>query len=157
LESSNTFFYSKICSTNVSFTMENLKATTTEFLLREGLMDLHKTSKQWVSEVDLWKLELEFFQKLLDANARKVTTYKGKKTIGHLQNLITYYQGELLDEFAKAVRKHQKYLNRIITGEESDEESYRVKHDIIDDKITSFKDSFKSYKIELFEFISELI
>ena len=137
--------------------MEKLKATTTEFLLREGLMDLHKTSKQWVSEVGLWKLELEFFQRLLDSNAHKVTTYKGKKTIGHLQNLITYYQGDLLDEFAKAVRKHEKYLNRIIIGEESNEESYRVKHDIIDDKITSFKDGFKGYKQELFQFISELI
>lgn len=137
--------------------MENLKATTTEFLLREGLMDLHKTSKQWVSEVDLWKFELDFFQKLLDANAGKVTTYKGKKTIGHLQNLITYYQGELLDEFAKAVRKHEKYLNKIVTGEESDEESYRVKHDMIDDKITSFKDGFKDYKKELFQFITELM
>lgn len=137
--------------------MENLKATTTEFLLRESLMDLHKTSNQWVSEVNLWKLELDFFQKLLDANAHKVTTYKGKKTIGHLQNLITYYQGELLYEFAKAVRKHEKYLNRVITGEISDEESYRVKHDIIDDKITSFREGFKSYKSELFEFISELM
>jgi hypothetical protein len=137
--------------------MENLKATTTEFLLREGLMDLHKTSRQWVSEVELWKLELDFFQKLLDSNARKVTTYMGKKTIGHLQNLITYYQGELLDEFAKAVRKHEKYLNRIIGGEDSDDESYRVKHDIIDDKINSFREGFKSYKSELFEFISALM
>ena len=94
---------------------------------------------------------------MLDSNAAKVTTYKGKKTIGHLQNLITYYQGELLDEFAKAVRKHEKYLNKIITGEESNEESYRVKHDIIDDKITSFKDGFKEYKKELFQFISELM
>ncbi len=137
--------------------MENLKATTTEFLLREGLMDLHKTSKIWVSEVELWKIELEFFQKLLDANANKVTTYKGKKTIGHLQNLITYYQGELLDEFAKAVRKHEKYLNNLVTGDGADDETYRVKHDIIDDKINSFREGFKSYKSELFEFISELI
>lgn len=137
--------------------MEKLKSATTEFLLRESLMDLHKTSKQWVSEVELWKLELNFFQKLLDSNARKVTTYKGKKTMGHLQNLITYYQGELLDEYAKAVRKHEKYLNKIIMGDESDEETYRVKHDIIDDKITSFKESFKQYKKELFQFISELI
>jgi len=137
--------------------MEKLKATTTEFLLREGLMDLHKTSKQWVSEVELWKIELDFFQKLLDANANRVTTYKGKKTIGHLQNLITYYQGELLDEFAKAIRKHEKYLNRLIAGDSSDDETYRVKHDIIDDKINSFRQNFKSYKTELFEFISELM
>ena len=136
--------------------MENIKATTAEFLLREGLMDLHKMSKQWVSEVDLWKLELDFFQKLLDSNAKRVTTYQGKKTIGHLQNLITYYQGELLDEFAKAVRKHEKYLNRVIVGENSDE-SYRVKHDIIDDKLASFRDGFKDYKKELFQFITELM
>ena len=137
--------------------MENLKATTTEFLLREGLMDLHKTSRIWVSEVELWKIELEFFQKLLDANASRVTTYKGKKTIGHLQNLITYYQGELLDEFAKAVRKHEKYLNNLVTVDGADDETYRVKHDIIDDKINSFREGFKNYKSELFEFISELI
>ena len=48
-------------------------------------------------------------------------------------------------------------MNKIITGEESKEESYRVKHDIIDDKITSFKDGFKDYKKELFQFISELM
>lgn len=139
------------------FTMENLKATTTEFLLRESLLDLHKSSKHWVSEVNLWKLELNFFQKLLDAHAKKVTTYQGKKTIGHLQNLITYYQGELMDEFAKAVRKHHKYLSRILNGEENDESSYRVKHEIIDDKINSFRDRFKDYKEELFEFIEDLL
>ena len=137
--------------------MENLKATTTEFLIRESLLDLHKVSKQWVSEVSLWKLELGFFQNLLDAHAKKVTTYQGKKTIGHLQNLITYYQGELMDEFAKAVRKHEKYLNRIISGEITDESSYRVKHEIIDDKINTFRDRFKDYKEELFHFIEELL
>jgi len=137
--------------------MENLKATTTEFLLRESLLDLHKSSTNWVSEVDLWKIELNFFQKLLDANAKKVVTYKGKKTIGHLQNLITYYQGELMDEFAKAVRKHEKYLRKILSGEESDEESYRVKHEILDDKINTFRDRFKDYKQELFGFIEELL
>ena len=137
--------------------MENLKATTTEFLLRESLLDLHKSSTNWVSEVDLWKIELNFFQKLLDTNAQKVVTYQGKKTIGHLQNLITYYQGELMDEFAKAVRKHEKYLRKILNGEESDEESYRVKHEILDDKINTFRDRFKDYKQELFGFIEELI
>lgn len=137
--------------------MENLKATTAEFLLRESLLDLHKSSKQWVSEVALWKLELVFFQKLLDANAKKVTTYQGKKTIGHLQNLITYYQGELMDEFAKAVRKHEKYLSRILKDDESDESSYRVKHEIIEDKINAFRIRFKDYKKELFVFITDLI
>ncbi len=137
--------------------MENIKATTTEFLLRESLLDLHKTSKHWVSEVDLWKLELGFFQKLLDAVANKVTTYQGKKTIGHLQNLITYYQGELMDEFAKAVRKHEKYLNRLIQEEDGEEQSHKVKHEIIDDKINTFRDRFKDYKQELFTFIEELL
>ncbi len=137
--------------------MENLKATTTEFLIRESLLDLHKSSKQWVSEVNLWKLELNFFQKLLDTHAKKVTTYQGKKTIGHLQNLITYYQGELMDEFAKAVRKHEKYLNRVIDGGDSDDSTYKVKHEIIDDKINTFRDRFKDYKEELFQFIEELL
>ncbi|MDH3711503.1 MAG: hypothetical protein OER04_16550 [Cyclobacteriaceae bacterium] len=137
--------------------MENLKATTTEFLIRESLLDLHKSSKQWVSEVNLWKLELNFFQKLLDTHAKKVTTYQGKKTIGHLQNLITYYQGELMDEFAKAVRKHEKYLIRVIDGGESDDSTYKVKHEIIDDKINTFRDRFKDYKEELFQFIEELL
>ncbi|MGI9543418.1 MAG: hypothetical protein ACR2MX_09175 [Cyclobacteriaceae bacterium] len=137
--------------------MENLPSTTSDFLLRESLNDLHKTSRQWVSEVDLWKIELDFFQKLLDQYCTKVTTYQGKKQLGHLQNLITYYQGELLDEFTKAVRKHEKYLTRVLDGSVSDEESYRVKHEIIEDKINTFRIRFKDYKRELFEFIEGLM
>lgn len=137
--------------------MENLPSTTSDFLLRESLNDLHKNSRQWVSEVDLWKTELNFFQKLLDKYCTKVTTYQGKKQLGHLQNLITYYQGELLDEFAKAVRKHEKYLSRILDGSETDEEAYRVKHEIIEDKIATFRIRFKDYKKELFGFIEGLM
>lgn len=137
--------------------MEEL-STGSEYLLDIGLEELHKESKVWVSRIDLWKRELEFFQNLLDKNSSKFTTSEAKKHEDHFQNLIIYYNGELLEEYKQAVRRQEKHLGTMLTTNDYTEEStYRGKHMALKEKIDSFDDQFRKTKHEFFELIESVL
>lgn len=138
--------------------METLNQENVEHLLEPSLENLHSESQQWVSEVELWKLELNFFQKLLDNSAPKISALSDKKELSHLQNLITYYNGELLDEFKQKVRRHKKYLaNKLLINEDIDEEEYRKRHGAILSHLGSFRSEFNMHKKEFFQFLSHVM
>ncbi|MDN5205055.1 hypothetical protein QQ008_26940 [Fulvivirgaceae bacterium BMA10] len=136
--------------------MENLKQANNDFLLQRSLDDLHTTSKKWLSQIDFWKDELHFFQKLLDINAGKAIDQDQKKQIDHFQNLIIYYSGELLDEYHQKVRRHEKKLETLLLSVKENEQAYREEHITIHDEIESFEKQFQEYKRELFSFIESL-
>lgn len=137
--------------------MKGLKSTDTAYLLEEGLEKLHKETQLWVSEIVLWKEELKFFQKLLDNNSQKMSKDE-KVKLDHFQNLIIYYDGELLDQFAKNARKHEKNLaTNLEKGIDVDESGYRMTHNELKNEIESFKKQFYEYKHEFFEFMAPVI
>jgi hypothetical protein len=129
-----------------------------DFLLDIGLEILHKESVKWISEIKLWKIELSLFQKLIDNYGPALDQVTQKKEIDHFQNLITYYNGELLDEFKQQIRRHENTLAKefAIKGKVN-EASYRENHKEIALRITAFETEFKAYKKELFSFIEKVI
>ncbi|MDN5201795.1 hypothetical protein QQ008_10490 [Fulvivirgaceae bacterium BMA10] len=138
--------------------MEQLELENIDFLKERNLEDLHYSSKQWLFNIDFWRQELNFFQNLLDTQAKHVTTVDQKKQIDHFQNLIIYYQGELLDEFHQKVRRHEKRLKNLLINNESPTDlSYRENHNLLFDQIISFDNQFKKYKLELYSFMSQVI
>ena len=82
--------------------MEQLTSAGSDYLLEIGLESLHKDSKVWKSRIEMWKRELVFFQRLLDSYSNKFENPEDKKAEDHFQNLIIYYNGELLDEYKQA-------------------------------------------------------
>jgi hypothetical protein len=134
--------------------MENLNGTESEYLLQSSLEDLHQVSQYWLSEIEFWKTELIFFQEMLDKHCPQINTPQQKKQLDHFQNLIIYYNGELLDEYNRKIRKHTKRLARLMASEPSfDDFSYREKHRTYGEQIGSIRKRLQEYKIELFEFI----
>ena len=134
--------------------MENLNGTESEYLLQSSLEDLHQVSQYWLSEIEFWKTELNFFQEMLDKHCPQIKTPEQKKELDHFQNLIIYYNGELLDEYNRKIRKHTKYLARLIgSGPSFDDFSYREKNKTYSEQIGSIRKRLQEYKIELFEFI----
>ncbi len=138
--------------------MENLKEANTDFLLEIGLESLHQESSKWISEINLWKLELSFFQKLLDKYSKNFSTEKQRKELDHFQNLITYYNGELLDQFMQKIRKHEKSLVGELKNDiKIDETIYRKKHWEIANEIKSLAGEYYHNKKNFFKFIESVL
>ena len=138
--------------------MERLTQSKGTFLLEKSLYDFHKESTKWLSEVELWKIELNLFQKLLDKHAPDLRTKQQKMEIDHFQNLIIYYNGELLDEFKHELNLHEKNLASSLKDEdEISDIALRDEHATMHRRLDAFETEFKNYKKELFEFLEKLI
>ena len=135
-----------------------LKNPSSEYLIERSLDELHQQSVKWNSDIELWKIELNFFQKLLDKYSVEFDTVDEKKEIDHFQNLITYYSGELLDEFRQLVRRHETTLAKdfAVKGK-VDEAAYRATHLDLMKRIYAFDNEFKAYKKEFFTFIEKAL
>ena len=137
--------------------MENLNGADSDYLLQNSIEDLYQSSHYWLSDIEFWKTELLFFQDLLDKHAPRIESADDKKQLDHFQNLIIYYNGELLDEYYRKVRKHTKYLAKMIeNGPSFDDYTYREMHKTYEDQIISINNRLKEYKIELFNFIKTI-
>ena len=140
--------------------MEQLTSAGSDYLLEIGLESLHKDSKVWKSRIEMWKRELVFFQRLLDSYSNKFENPEDKKAEDHFQNLIIYYNGELLDEYKQAARRQEKRLAELVSIDDSnhlDEKEYRKQHHELRKKVDSFDRQFRKYKHEFFDFIERVI
>ncbi len=137
--------------------MEKIAPPSQEFVLEKGLEILHKESQEWSSDVAFWKDELRFFQKLLEFDALRTRDLTDKQKLERFQNLIIYYNGELLDEFNKKVRKHEKKLAALIKSSSSDDVSFKEEHGELSSHLNSFRQEFRMYKKELFEYTDDMM
>jgi len=140
--------------------MDQLTNTDKEFLLEVDIEELLDQSRVWMSRILLWKTELGFFQKLLDSNSTKFNSADEKKSEDHFQNLIIYYNGEVLDQYKQSVRRHKKNLHALSTGlatEPVQEEATRRSHIELLDKVDSFDEEFRKHKHEFIEFMEKVI
>jgi len=140
--------------------MEQLTNAGSDYLLEIGIEELHKDSKVWMSRIELWKRELQFFQKLLDSNSPKFDNPDDKKKEDHFQNLIIYYSGELLDEYKQAVRRQEKRLAELVSldnADKIDQAEFRNQQIELKAKVDSFDREFRKYKHDFFGFIEKAI
>ncbi len=138
--------------------MDEFSTPSSEYLLEIGIEELHKESKVWVSRINLWKRELDFFQNLLDKYSIKFDTSDLKKQEDHFQNLIIYYNGELLESFKQSVRRQEKNLGSLLQATEYvDEAAFRIQHIELKEKIDSFDTEFRKTKHEFFELIEKVM
>ena len=138
--------------------MKNLSPATSNYLLEVSLENLHQESRTWLSEIEFWKIELSFYQKLLEKVAVKLTNVEEKKKTDHFQNLIIYFQGELLDQYQHDIREHEKYLNNMIQEKiPLNEQLYREVHKNFEHQIKSFGSDLKQFKKDLFSFAEKYI
>jgi hypothetical protein len=70
--------------------MNRLSAPNNNFLLEVSMEDLHKDIARWLSEIEFWRVELHFFQKVLEKIAVKKPSVEDKMKIDHFQNIIIY-------------------------------------------------------------------
>lgn len=138
--------------------MNNLSPATSNYLLEVSLEDLHQESRSWLSEIELWRFELAFYQRLLDKVSGKITEVEDKKTSDHFQHLNRYFRGELLDQYEHDIREHEKYLDRMIREKMPfNEQLYREVHKKYQGQVLGFDRDFKQYRKDLYGFAEKYI
>jgi len=137
--------------------MISVTSGTNEYILQPSLLEKHRRTLNWLSSSLLWQREFNFFQKLLDQNAAKAISVDEKKKIDHFQNLIIYYNSELIPEFRKKLRDHENRLADMLKTKNELKIQYFKEHETIMQELESFNIRFIEYKEELFEFIEKLI
>lgn len=133
--------------------MISVLSTTNKYILQSSLIDMHKQSIDWQSAAELWKCEIKFFQKLLDSRSSSFQFEEDKKKISHFQSLITYYGGEVIDNLASKLRKHEASLAHILKNNDESDNSYFNEHKGLIDELTQFSMQFDKLKYELLCFM----
>lgn len=130
---------------------------TNNYILQPTLISKHKKTLEWLSTTILWKRELAFFQKLLDKYATNFSDVEDKKRVDHFQNLILYYNGDLINMFATKLRLHEAKLADILEKKDESNIEYFKEHDSIMNELEGFSNQFNDYKEELFLFIEKVM
>jgi len=124
-----------------------------EYIVQQRLTDMHKRTTDGISATELWKRELTFFQKILDGKSKENSNVDFKKQVSHFQNLITYYNGELVDEIRKELKEHEHHLAHLLQTKNESETGYFKEHDGVIEKLDTFAGTFTEFKHDLFDFI----
>lgn len=133
--------------------MISVTGQTYEYILQPALISMHRETQAWLSAAELWKRELEFFQKILDKHNATNPHEEFKKQIDHFQHLITYYNGEVVDLLRKKLRDHEKKLAFILSEKKESDISYFQEHSGLMDEVRTFAETFSGFKQDLFNFI----
>lgn len=137
--------------------MRPVISSTNDFILQPGLLGKHRETLDWISAAALWKDELRFFQKLLDRYAGNFRNKKDKQRITHLQNIITYYNGELVDFMRTQLRTHEKSLALALEKKDETMTEYFTRHEDLMAKVRSMDRQLREYKAEFFGLIEKAL
>ena len=135
--------------------MISVLGTTSKYILQPSLVEMHRFTLEWLSAAELWKRELVFYQKLLERHNATNSAVEFKKQVDHFQNLIIYYNGELIGLLQKKLRDHERTLAHMLQkGDETDTEYYK-EHDGIMEELNSFQRVYLEFKHTFYEFIEK--
>jgi hypothetical protein len=137
--------------------MISVSSVTDQYFLQPTLLSKHRKTLDWLSTALLMKVELKFFQKLLDSHAPSFHSVDNKKKIDHFQNLIIYYRDELVDKVSTKLRLHEKNLSEMLESKDETKVQYFKEHDDLMAEMEALNKQFTIYKEELFDFVGSSI
>ncbi|HEY4656499.1 MAG TPA: hypothetical protein VIH22_18400 [Cyclobacteriaceae bacterium] len=127
--------------------------TGTSQTLQPGFIEMHRQCLGWLSATALWKRELKFFQHLLDDFAQRFAGVDDKKEMAHFQNLILYYQGEVIDELRRKLRDHESRLAKALQRINESGLDYQEAHGTLTTELSAFENQYQELKNNFFGFI----
>lgn len=128
---------------------------TKDYILQPTLIAKHKKTLEWLSTAVLWKIELGFFQKVLDQHSIHHQSVSDKQKIDHFQNIIIYYKGELIDALMSRLRQHEKKLAEILESKDETRVEYFSEHSGLMQEAEALNEQFIHYKEELFALVED--
>jgi hypothetical protein len=130
--------------------MEMLTSPKTEYLLQSSLEVLHEQSLEYLNEIDFMKVEISFFNKLLNKNAGK--QFPGEQSAALGKRMIKFVSSTIPD-LRKKIMEHERWLSDIIkTDTLGRQESYREVHRALTKEMTMCRENFVRLKKKVFSF-----
>lgn len=137
--------------------MISVTSVTNNYILQPTLLSKHKNTLDWLSATVLWKQEFTFFQKVLDQYAPKFSSLEDKKLIDHFQNIIIYYNGELINSLTTRLRLHERALAEMLETKDESKIEYFKEHDGLMGELQSLSEQVIEYKATLFAFLGKVM
>jgi hypothetical protein len=132
--------------------------SSSEFLLPQSLNDLHHTTLEWESNIELWKRELIFFQKLIKEYGEHLHRREEVRECDHFKMLLDYYAGQLMTSLTNKMINHEVRLKALMRNtKRQDESEYRKEHRELDRLMSAYEKEFQCYKHELFQLIEKVM
>lgn len=130
--------------------MEMLTSPKSEYLLQASLEVLHEQSLEYLKELDFMKVEITFFNKLLNKNAGKRFPSEQAAALG---KRMVKFTSQSLPDLRKKIVDHERWLSDIIkTDTLGRQESYREIHRDITNEMSMCRDAFVRLKKKVFSF-----
>lgn len=133
--------------------MISITGITKNYILQPELLEKHTATLNWLSSTLLWRSELTAFQKMLDERASLFTAVEDKKSIDHFQNLIIYYNGEVIIGLRKKLLDHESRLATMLESKDEANTQYYKEHDSVMEELEAFAQSFANLKKEFITFL----
>jgi len=132
--------------------------SSSEFLLPQSLNDLHHTTLEWESKIELWKRELIFFQKLIKEYGEQLHRREDVRECDHFKMLLDYYAGQLMTSLTKKMNNHEVRLKALMRNrKKQDEANYRKEHAELTRLMNAYENEFQCYKNELYQLVEKVM
>lgn len=135
--------------------MRPATSATSRFTIQPPLSKRHQETVEWLSAIVLWKRELTFLQKLLDHHRKSSPAFKLE--IAHYQNIILYYNDELIDSVASLLRLHEKKLEKLIVDQNERSAAYFTEHEQIMNEADALGKQIRTYREEIYDLVEKII
>ena len=90
---------------------------------------------------------------MLDEKSHLFSSAEEIKKLSDFQNLIIYYQGEVVHDLRKKLRALETRLSNMLESRNELHMQYYKEHDEIIDQLQNFSNVFNIFRNELFEFM----
>ena len=132
--------------------------SSSEFLLPQSLNDLHHTTLAWESNIELWKKELTFFEKLIKDYGEQLHRREDVRECDHFKMLLDYYAGQLMTSLTTKMINHEVRLKALMrNAKKQDESDYRKEHQELARLMNAYEKEFQCYKIELYQLVEKVL
>lgn len=133
------------------------KGSESTLFSSKGLTQLHQESVQWLSTIEFWKTEFQFFRKLISKNFLRVTLVDKLQELEKFDKKLKHINSHELEPLDVELKKHEHYLNKLESGDSDvDDVTYRRTHTEAAQKMLAFENSMKKFKLELFQCIEHV-
>ena len=136
--------------------MISVTGVTNNYVLQPALLDKHTKTLAWLSATALWKSELAFFQKQLDGLSALRLTREERSEVTHFQNLVLFYNVEVIEDMRKKLRNHESKLARMLETKSEWETQYYKEHGDLMQEAGALSERFENLKVDLRTAIAKL-
>ena len=128
------------------------------YVMSTSLDNLHRASKNWISELKFWADELNFFKELLGRYFSNLVSYDRFDQTQAIYYKIFSFEENNLPQLIKKLMDHEKRLaNTAQFSSRLDEEACRIEHQEISRDLMNFMREMKSLKKDVFAFTESVI